>query len=358
MAKRDSTPKVERGVKSPGMLNPAFVPKRRSAELSTPTLLEGILQGDRSILGQAITLVESALPAHRPQVQAIVEACLPQAGRSLRIGITGVPGVGKSSFIEKFGLHLIEKGHRVAVLAVDPSSQLSKGSILGDKTRMNELSTHPQAFIRPSPAGDALGGVNRKTRESILLCEAAGYDMILIETVGVGQSEVAVHAMTDFFLLLLLPGAGDELQGIKRGVVEMADLLAINKADGDNHAAAKRATADYRNAIHLFPPKASDWVVPVTQCSALSGAGIADIASLIEQYKTHSQSTGYFTQRRQEQARDWLHESIRSLLAEQFFGKAGIQAALKDRENAVLEGRQSPFFAAEGLVGEFGGGAT
>jgi LAO/AO transport system kinase len=354
MAKRDSTPKVERGVKSHGMLNPAFVPKRRSAEWSAPTLLEGILQGDRSILGQAITLVESTLPAHRPLAQAIVEACLPQAGNSLRIGITGVPGVGKSSFIEKFGLHLIEQGHRVAVLAVDPSSQLSKGSILGDKTRMNELSIHPQAFIRPSPAGNALGGVNRKTRESIILCEAAGYDIILIETVGVGQSEVAVHAMTDFFLLLLLPGAGDELQGIKRGVVEMADLLAINKADGDNHAAAKRAAADYRNAIHLFPPKASNWVVPVTQCSALSGAGIADIASLIEQYKTHSQNIGYFAQRRQEQARDWLHESIRSLLAEQFFAKKGIQAALADREKAVLEGWQSPFFAAEGLVEEFG----
>jgi LAO/AO transport system kinase len=355
MAKRDSNPKVEPGVKSPGMLNPAFVPKRRSAEVSTATLLEGVLNGNRTILGQAITLVESTLPAHRPLAQAIVEACLPYTGRSLRIGITGVPGVGKSSFIEKFGLHLIERGHRVAVLAVDPSSQLSKGSILGDKTRMNELSAHPQAFIRPSPAGDALGGVNRKTRESIILCEAAGYDQILIETVGVGQSEVAVHAMTDFFLLLLLPGAGDELQGIKRGVVEMADLLAINKADGDNHAAAKRAVADYRNAIHLFPPKASNWVVPVTQCSALSGMGIADIAQLIEQYKAHSQFLGYFVQRRQEQARDWLHESISSLLAEQFFAKEGIKVALENRENAVLAGQQSPFFAAESLLREWAG---
>jgi LAO/AO transport system kinase len=354
MAKRDSTPSVEKGIKSPGMLNPAFVPKRRSADLSSSSIIEGVLNGDRTILGQAITLVESALPAHRPLAQAIVEACLPHASRSMRIGITGVPGVGKSSFIEKFGLHLITQGHQIAVLAVDPSSQLSKGSILGDKTRMNELSAHPQAFIRPSPAGDTLGGVNRKTRESIILCEAAGYDRILIETVGVGQSEVAVHAMTDFFLLLLLPGAGDELQGIKRGVVEMADLLAINKSDGDNHAAAKRAVADYRNALHLFPPKPSQWVVPVTQCSALSGWGIAEIASLVEQFHEHSQANGYFSLRRQEQARDWLYESIRSLLAEQFFAKAGIKSALENRESAVLAGQQSPFFAAEALLREFG----
>ncbi|MCB0637133.1 MAG: methylmalonyl Co-A mutase-associated GTPase MeaB, partial [Lewinella sp.] len=258
----------------PHSLNPQLPPRRRSRR-SADDYVQGVLSGDRVVLSQAVTLVESTLPADREQAHALLDACLPHTGRSFRLGITGVPGVGKSTFIEAFGLELLAAGYRLAVLTIDPSSQLTRGSILGDKTRMARLAQREEAYIRPSAAGDALGGVAAKTRELILLCEAAGFDFIIVETVGVGQSEVAVHALTDFFLLLLLPGGGDELQGIKRGVVEMADLIAVNKADGERTAAARQARVEYARALHLFPPKPSGWTARAVTCSATTGAGVA-----------------------------------------------------------------------------------
>jgi LAO/AO transport system kinase len=253
--------------------------------LSADDYLLGIQRGDVAVLGQAITLVESALTKHRSIAETLIEKCLPLSGKSIRIGITGVPGVGKSTFIEAWGNYLTSLGHKVAVLAVDPSSQTSKGSILGDKTRMNDLAINPKAFIRPSPSAGSLGGVAQKTRESIILCEAAGFDVILIETVGVGQSETAVHSMTDFFLLLMLSGAGDELQGIKRGIMEMADHLTITKADGDNLKKAKLAASEYKNALHLFPAQESGYTPQVSICSALEKTGLDSIWSTIESYK-------------------------------------------------------------------------
>ena len=291
--------------------NPNAPNPRKKKPLPDPeAYLEGIRAGDRVLLGQAITLVESQKPEHAPLARQLVEACLPLSGRSIRIGITGSPGVGKSSFIEAMGTYLIEQGLHVAVLAVDPSSKQSKGSILGDKTRMSRLSAHPDAFVRPSPAGESLGGVTRKTREAILLCEAAGFEVIIVETVGVGQSETAVHSMVDFFLLLLLPGAGDELQGIKRGIVEMADLIAVNKADGDRMEMAREARRAYRSAMHLFPPKESGWDPPVVLCSATLNQGMKEIWDQVRQYQSFAKEKGYFKLRRQEQAKYWLMDYL------------------------------------------------
>ena len=350
--KEESKIKIQKGVPSPGSINPRLHFSRRALP-SVPTLVEGILSGDRVRLGQAITYIESHNVKHQQIAQGVVEKCLAHAGNSIRIGITGSPGVGKSSFIEAFGQHILQQGHRVAVLAIDPSSQLSKGSILGDKTRMEVLSTSPDVFIRPSPAGESLGGVAQKTREVIVLCEAAGYDTMIIETVGVGQSETAVHSMVDFFLLLLLPGGGDELQGIKRGIVEMADLIAVNKADGDRLQLAKQTRRSYKNALHLFPLKKSGWTPKVEICSAINGFGIPAIWQYIIEYKSMVQESGFFGLNRSEQAKYWLEEAIKQKLEYAFFESEDIKNKLASTMTAVVEGEKTALKAAEELMHAF-----
>lgn len=335
----------------PASVNPRLR-KRKRQRHTTDYYLDGIRRGDRVILSQAITLVESKQAADRQQARAIVEGCLPDSGQSFRLGITGVPGVGKSTFIEAFGMQLIEAGHKVAVLAVDPSSQLSRGSILGDKTRMGQLSVHPDVFIRPSPASGSLGGVAAKTRELILLCEAAGYDFILVETVGVGQSEVAVYKLTDFFLLLLLPGAGDELQGIKRGVVEMADLVAVNKADEDRKLPAQQARAAYQRALHLFPPKSSGWTAQAVTCSALQGGGLTDILKQIRDFQEHTTTNGYFLRNRQAQAVHWFEQQLQQRILEHFLSGTDRQNQLEQLRTALKEGTISPQAAVDSLFTE------
>ncbi|MEZ4940906.1 MAG: methylmalonyl Co-A mutase-associated GTPase MeaB [Saprospiraceae bacterium] len=337
---------------------------QRSAE----EYVQGILAGNRVVLGQAITLVESARPEHQVLAQAVVQKLLDHhrqastvaepepahhVGASLRIAITGAPGVGKSSFIEALGMYLVDRGQKVAVLAIDPSSTVSKGSILGDKTRMERLSASESAFIRPSAAGTSLGGVARKTRETILLVEAAGYHTVLIETVGVGQSETAVHRMTDIFLLLLLPGAGDELQGIKRGIVEMADILAVNKADGDRVKLANQARAHYLNATHLLPPKASGWAPRVLTCSAQEGAGIAEVWEAISACRDLMLENSFFAKNRRQQAKYWLEEAIEAGIKAAFYGNPAVQTKLAALEPEVLAGRVSPFAGAGVLLDAF-----
>lgn len=312
----------------------------------------GILAGNRSVLSRAITLIESNLTADKALARQVVEKCLPHSGNSVRIGITGVPGVGKSTFIEAFGTLLADKGRKLCVLAVDPTSQLSGGSILGDKTRMQKLSSHPGAFIRPSPSGGSLGGVARNTRETVILCEAAGFDTIIIETVGVGQSETTVHGMVDFFLLLMLAGAGDELQGIKRGIMEMCDALIITKADGENVMKAKRAIVEYRNALHLYPPTPSGWTPKTGMCSALTGEGIETIWEMVNEYVQHTRQNGYFEQYRTEQEKQRLHETIEQLLKEQFYSSPGIKEKIKEMEQLVGEKKISAYGAAEKLLKE------
>jgi LAO/AO transport system kinase len=328
-------------------INPHINFHKKKQLLSPSAYIEGILEGNRVVLSQAITLVESTKADHRDLAQHIIEACLPHAGKSIRIGITGTPGVGKSTFIEAIGAKITEGGKKLAVLAIDPSSQVTRGSILGDKTRMMHLSMNENAFIRPSPAGDSLGGVARKTRESIVLCEAAGFDTIIVETVGVGQSETAVHSMTDFFLLLLLPGAGDEIQGIKRGIVEMADLIAVNKADGERETLAKQAQAFYKNALHLLPPKPSHWTPQVLTCSALSKLNIANIWQLIFDYQRFTTENNFFTENRKAQSTYWLHESIEHALKKQFYEDPSVKKHLLAIEKQVLEGSITSFKGAE-----------
>ena len=320
--------------------------------LSAADYATGILAGSRTVLGRAITLVESTLPTDQALAQQVLQAVLPHTGRSLRVGITGVPGVGKSTFIEALGRFLVEeKGLKLAVLAVDPSSQRGGGSILGDKTRMPWLSAHPAAFIRPSPAGSNLGGVARATREALLLCEAAGHDIILVETVGVGQSETTVHGMVDFFLLLMLAGAGDELQGLKRGIMEMADALCITKADYGNEQAARRARLDYQSALHLFPPAPSGQVQPVLLTSAVSGAGLPEVWEVVETYAAATKQNGYFGQRRQQQQLQWLHQSIAQALESRFYADAAVHERLPAVQAAVAAGQLTPFAAATELLG-------
>ncbi len=316
--------------------------------------IEGILDGDRMLLSRAITLIESTKQEHQELAQEIIEGCLPHSGDSIRIGITGVPGVGKSTFIEAFGNYVIDEQNRtLAVLAVDPSSSKTRGSILGDKTRMETLSNHPNAYIRPTPTSGSLGGVARSTRETITLCEAAGFDTILIETVGVGQSETAVHSMVDFFLLLMLAGAGDELQGIKRGIMEMADSIVINKADSGNQDAAKRAMAEYKNALHLFPPTESGWIPKVTTCSAFHNKGIPEVWEIVDEYVRHTKAKGYFEQQRKEQANYWLNESIHQELHQAFYGDADLKSKLEAYRKQVQEGKISSYKAAKDLMKEF-----
>ncbi len=318
--------------------------------VDTSHIATKISEGSITELSRGITLIESTNPKHQEQAQSLIEACMPTTGTSLRIGITGVPGVGKSTFIEAFGMYLIREGYKVAVLAVDPTSSISHGSILGDKTRMYELSQNKNAFIRPSASGDSLGGVARKTRETIMLCEAAGYDMILIETVGVGQSETAVHSMTDFFLLLKLAGAGDELQGIKRGIIEMADAIVINKADGENVKAATIAQSAFKKALHLFPPKPSNWTPKVSTCSAIDKTGIDQIWQYLKDYKQKTQASGYFTEHRAEQNMYWLRQTIEQKLKDNFFLKPEVKELLPNYLEAVSKEKMSPFIAAQELL--------
>ena len=324
--------------------------QKRRKQPSTAALLDGILNGNTAALSRGITLIESYNTLHRAKANALIQNCLEYQKPSIRIGITGVPGVGKSTFIETLGSYLTTLGKKVAVLAVDPSSSLSKGSILGDKTRMDALVKNPNAFIRPSAAGDSLGGVNRHTREAITLCETAGYDVILIETVGVGQSETAVHSMVDFFLLLKIAGAGDELQGIKRGIIEMADAIVINKADGDNLTAAKIAKEEFNRALHFYPAKASGWIPRVELCSAIENTGIDTAWNLINDYIDHANNKGYFTKKRQDQNRFWLLQSIENQLKDQFFQDETIAKELKIQLELIASNKRSPFAAAEYLL--------
>lgn len=310
---------------------------------------EGILSSNISYISKAITLVESTKPEHQEQAQQIINAIIKHSGRSFRLGITGVPGVGKSTFIESFGLEVIERGHKLAVLAIDPSSQLSKGSILGDKTRMEQLSVHPKAFIRPSPSSGSLGGVARKTKESIIICEAAGYDYILVETVGVGQSETAVHQLTDFFLLLMLAGAGDELQGIKRGIMEMADGMVITKADGSNTDKAKAARTEYARAMHLFPPTESDWIPKVLTCSSTENKGISEVYDMIDQYRRHTIANGFFETKRNRQSKQWLHQTIHDLLIDRFYNNPDIRQEIGKIEQQLQQNTLNPYQAAVDL---------
>lgn len=320
---------------------------------SPEQLAERLAAGDRRALGQAITLVESAHPDDREPANRLLSLLAPRAGNSIRVGISGVPGVGKSTFIEALGNHVIQQGHKVAVLAVDPTSALSGGSILGDKTRMETLSRRLEAFIRPSPAGRTLGGVTRHTRETLLLVEAAGFDVVIVETVGVGQSETAVADMTDMFVLLLLPGGGDELQGIKRGIVELADLIVVNKADGDLAAAAQRSAADYRNALRFLRPRTARWQVSVETCSALEGKGIDRVWQVIGEYRATMTASGDLKAARAEQARKWLWSETAEALLESLKSDPEVARQVAELEQAVAAGRTAPRVAAQALVDQF-----
>src|SRR5690554_6549145 len=324
--------------------------KKRMKTPSVDKLFGGILNHNQAILSQAITLVESNAPKHRLQAQEIIEKCLPHANKSFQIEITSVPGVGKSTFIESFGRLLISKGKKVAVLAVDPSSSISRGSILGDKTRMEGLVKEENACIRPSASGDTLGGVAQKTRETIILCEAASFDVVLIETVGVGRSETAVHSMSDFFLLLKLAGAGDELQGIKRGIMEMADTIVINKADGDNVKAAKLARNEFNRALHLYPPKTSGWTTKTLLNSSIENRGIDKIWDTISEYFNIVKANNYFQTRRREQNKYWLLQTVEDNLKSQFYNNPKVKAALEKQLKLLDENRTTPFEAAEKLL--------
>jgi LAO/AO transport system kinase len=331
---------------------PAPPPPRRRL-LTVEEYVAGVRSGDRSILARAITLIESNAPAHIALAQEVLRELLPYTGGSLRVGITGVPGVGKSTFIEALGTMLCDRGHRAAVLAVDPSSSISRGSILGDKTRMERLSRHPNAYIRPSPTGGSLGGVARKSRETLLVCEAAGFDIILVETVGVGQSEIAVRGMVDFFLLLMLAGAGDELQGIKKGIIELADALLITKADGDNRTRALAAQAEYTHALRYLTPATEGWRPRAYICSAQTGEGIAEIWGEIERFRDQTTASGVFAARRREQARDWVYTMIEDHLRSRFFSHPVVQQRLPAIEKEVVEGTLPVTTAVQSLIRAF-----
>lgn len=345
---------VNDGVEQPPVVNPYIKNffKKKAPALTVDEYMEGIRSGNTVILSKAITLIESSLPEHRAAARELITRCQREnhTCKSMRIGITGVPGAGKSTFIEAFGSLVTSKGHRLAVLAIDPSSEKSKGSILGDKTRMETLCNDPKVFIRPSPSAGSLGGVARKTRETILLCESAGFDVVFIETVGVGQSETAVHSMSDFFLLLMLSGAGDDLQGIKRGIMEMSDLIAITKADGNNIDKSNMARALYANALHLFPPTESGWVPTALTSSAVAKTGLEEILQKIEEYFALVQGNGYYEKRRREQARFWMYESINESLKEMFYENPAIEKVLPEYEESVLEGKLDSFGAAGELL--------
>lgn len=351
--KKDSALSVLPGIEQPSQVSDTAVSrlKRSRRNVTLPSdYFEGIRKGDIVLLSKAITLVESTLVEDQDLAQAIIEQCLPYSGKSIRIGITGVPGVGKSTFIEAFGTFLTGNSHKIAVLAIDPSSNRSKGSILGDKTRMEDLSRDSNAFIRPSPSAGTLGGVARKTWETVVLCEAAGFDVIFIETVGVGQSETAVHSMVDFFLLLMLAGAGDELQGIKRGIMEMADAIVINKADGENIRKAQAAATEYRNALGLFPLAASNWRPPVVTCSSLTKVGVNEVWDVITEYKEHCFNNGYFETKRRQQSRIRMHQTIEEQLKRHFYKDEKIAKQIPAFEKALEENNLSAYVAANKLL--------
>jgi LAO/AO transport system kinase len=344
------------GISPPEMISGKGVDKihdSRKIQPSSKELIEGILNGNITALSRAITLVESTNVSHLEKANEVVNACLPHANKSVRIGITGVPGVGKSTFIEAFGKYLTGLGKKVAVLAVDPSSTISHGSILGDKTRMEELVKDENAYIRPSASGETLGGVARKTRETITLCEASGFDTIIIETVGVGQSETAVHSMVDFFLLLKIAGAGDELQGIKRGIMEMADAIVINKADGDNLRKSKLAKVEFGRALHLFPAKKSGWIPTTSTCSSITREGISEVWETINKYVGQTQSNNYFYNKRKDQNQYWMLETINEQLKTNFFNHPEIEKLLAENKKAVQNDEISPFAAAQLLLEKY-----
>lgn len=345
----ESALQVNHGIDQPPVVNPHY--KRRKAEkLTLDQYVDGILAGNITILSQAITMIESSLTEHHTMAQQIIERCLPHASKSVRIGITGVPGAGKSTFIEAIGNKVTALGHKLAVLAIDPSSERSKGSILGDKTRMETLVHNHDAFIRPSPSAGSLGGVARKTRETVILCEAAGFDVIFIETVGVGQSETAVHSMVDMFLLLQISGAGDELQGIKRGIMEMADAIAITKSDGENVNKAKLAKAQFLNALQLFPVPDSLWKPKVYTTSAVDGTGLMELWNGVEDFLKFTKDNGYFNRNRSRQAKYWMYETIASELRDSFFKNPTIEPMLEGMEQEVLHDKISSFAAARKLL--------
>ncbi len=327
----------------------AKLPHRRRA-LNPDEYVAGVLAGDRAMLARAITLIESTSRLHEVQAQEVLQRLLPHTGKAQRIGITGVPGVGKSTFIESFGCYLVEQGRRVAVLTIDPTSKRSGGSILGDKTRMERLSRNPQAFIRPSAAGQSLGGVARRTRETLLLCEAAGFDTVLVETVGVGQSETVLRSMVDFFLLLLLPGAGDELQGIKKGIIEMADAVLINKADGENRLRAEHARAEQRSAVHCLQPATPGWTTEVGLCSGLTGEGIPEMWGVIQLYFSRFQAAGIIDKRRQQQSLEWLSSLVEDELLRRFYRDPHVQERLAALQHQVLQAQATPVRASRDLL--------
>lgn len=330
------------------------LPNTRRGRLAPQQYVDGILRGDRAVLARAITVIESDLPADGELAATLLDAVVPHSGKARRVGISGTPGAGKSTFIDALGMHLIQaRGENVAVLSVDPSSPFSGGSILGDKTRMEKLSVEDKAFIRPSPSRGRLGGVARRTRETMLLCEAAGYQNVLVETVGVGQSETAVRSMTDFFLLIMIPGGGDELQGIKRGILEMIDAMAVNKADGGNEAKAERARIEYKSALHLFPASPDGWSPKVVTISALTGKGISELWDLVLQHREQLQANGFFAQHRRQQARDWMFELISTGLEDLLRQDPDVAALLPQLELAVQDGTTAPSVAARRILSTF-----
>lgn len=346
---------VHDGMPDHKALRGPVTPKVARRKLTVADYVQGVLGGDRVVLSQAITLIESNLPAHMTLAQEIIKELLPYGGKSIRVGITGVPGAGKSTFIEALGCQLCDKGHKVAVLAVDPSSTVTRGSILGDKTRMEELSRCKGAFIRPSPSSGTLGGVTRKSRETILLCEAAGYDVLLIETVGVGQSEVTVRSMVDFFMLLMITGAGDELQGMKKGVIELADAIVVNKADGDNKQRALMAKVDYDRIVHYLRPATEGWMTKGHTCSAVTGEGIPEIWRMVDKFHEITIKSGVFERRRRTQMLSWVHAMVQEYLQAKFFSHPAIISKMPTIEEDVMNGQLSATLAVKELIGIFEG---
>ncbi|MDR0824305.1 MAG: methylmalonyl Co-A mutase-associated GTPase MeaB [Prevotella sp.] len=347
--------KVNKGISAQPTVNP-YLNSFKKFKRKTYTIseyVEGIRKGNITILGQAVTLIESSKQEHHAIAQEVIEKCLPYTGDSVRVGITGVPGAGKSTSIDAFGMHILKENNKLAVLAIDPSSELTKGSILGDKTRMERLSIEKNAFIRPSPSAGSLGGVARKTRETIILCEAAGFNRIIVETVGVGQSETAVHSMVDFFLLIQLAGTGDELQGIKRGIMEMADGIVINKADGNNVEKARLAKSHFQNALHLFPLPDSGWTPKVLTYSGYYETGITEVWNMIDEYIAFVKKNGYFEHRRNDQSRFWMYETINERLRNDFYNNPVVERELKICEQQVLNSQMSSFAAANKVLSIF-----
>ena len=351
-SKKESALKVNKGIEAPSSINPYLQKSAKLPlkEISVEDYFKGIKAGNTTLLSKAITMTESQLPSHQKKADEIMEACLSASGNSLRIGITGVPGVGKSTFIESFGMYILEQGHKLAVLAIDPSSQKSGGSILGDKTRMERLSGNPNVFIRPTASTGVLGGVAKKTKESILLCEAAGFDVIIVETVGVGQSEILVKNMVDFFMLLLLPGAGDELQGIKRGIMEVADGIIINKSDGENEGKANLAQSQIISALQLFPLNENEWNPKVLKASSLYNKGIPELWDMIKEYEKQMKLSGFFLKNRSEQEQFSFYETLKNRILNQFYENEKVKELMPQLEADIRAGKISSFAAAEMLL--------